>query len=149
MSEILIRGMEMPKEDHVLVIDFTGAVWTYKWPSIQFTQIGGATVIQLPPHGRLIDADEFVSDLVFPTPAFEREFRSMVNDAPTIIPASKIDCLDGDRREPYANIDRIKSMSVENMAKWLWNHDQLCFKEGGLTIDGYIKWLQKEVQDIG
>ena len=43
---------------------------------------------QLPKgHGRLIDADDLISDLIFPTKQFEEGFKELIGDAPTIIDA--------------------------------------------------------------
>ena len=46
-------------------------------------------LIPVPDHGRLIDADAFLEDLLFPTKEFERGMRELVADTPTIIPADK------------------------------------------------------------
>lgn len=41
------------------------------------------------PHGRLIDADAFFDDLLFPSKQFEQGMRELVGDAPTIVPAEE------------------------------------------------------------
>lgn len=38
-------------------------------------------------HGRLIDADDLIADLIFPTKQFESGFKALIGDAPTIIEA--------------------------------------------------------------
>ena len=38
------------------------------------------------PHGRLIDADALLDDLLFPSKQFEQGMKELVRDAPTIIP---------------------------------------------------------------
>ena len=41
------------------------------------------------PHGRLIDADAFFDDLLFPSKQFEQGMRELIGDAPTVIPAEE------------------------------------------------------------
>ena len=41
------------------------------------------------PHGRLIDADAFFDDLLFPSKQFEQGMRELIGDAPTIIEAEE------------------------------------------------------------
>lgn len=40
-------------------------------------------------HGRLIDADAFYNDLIFPNVLFAKSFKEMLDDAATIISAEK------------------------------------------------------------
>lgn len=55
--------------------------------SVALSIIGG---IKLPKgHGRLIDADELYNSLEFPTQQFASAFKQMLDDAPTIIEASR------------------------------------------------------------
>ena len=71
---ILIKGMKMPKDGKVVLID--------PWGNLIETQ-----AVELPPHGRLIDADAI--------PFVESEegclddyaYRYDINEMPTIIPA--------------------------------------------------------------
>ena len=77
MSDLLIKGMEMPKEDEEIIIRISpnGTVMTeYALP------ITGVKAVPVPPHGDLIDRD------ALPTPRVEWE--DIVN-APTIIQASE------------------------------------------------------------
>ena len=53
------------------------------------TLIGTGQAIELPPHGRLIDADAFFDDLLFPSKQFEQGMRELIGDAPTVIPAEE------------------------------------------------------------
>lgn len=41
------------------------------------------------PHGRLIDADALLDDLLFPSKQFEQGMRELIGDAPTVIPAEE------------------------------------------------------------
>lgn len=43
---------------------------------------------------RLIDADALVEDLIFPTKAFEKAFKELINDAPTIDAVEVVRCKD-------------------------------------------------------
>lgn len=61
---ILIKGMEMPQEGKIIVIDCTGQVWSNEWPTRGYTRLKNAKAINIPPHGRLIDADRFEDDLI-------------------------------------------------------------------------------------
>ena len=55
---ILIKGIEMPQEGTVLVIDSRGEVWVNAWPTRGYIRVDKAKAISVPtPHGRLIDAD--------------------------------------------------------------------------------------------
>lgn len=89
---ILITGMEMPEMRAAyagLIICWNGEVFPFIPP--QGYELGEsiASAIPLPPHGRLIDADAFLDDLMFPSMQFEQGLRELVADAPTIIPADK------------------------------------------------------------
>ena len=77
---ILIKGMEMPTEDEEIIvrIDSSGTVMTeYALP------ISWAKAIPVPPHGRLIDADELANSIIGAI------YHSDLRDAPTIIPAEE------------------------------------------------------------
>lgn len=55
---VVIKGMDMPREGQVLVIDSAGRVWSKEWPTRGYFRIDTATAVPVPtPHGRLIDAD--------------------------------------------------------------------------------------------
>lgn len=41
------------------------------------------------PHGRLIDADALLDDLMCPSKQFEQGMRALIGDAPTVIPAEE------------------------------------------------------------
>ena len=49
---------EMPKEGMVFVIDSAGQVWSKEWPIRGYIRLDGVTAVPVPPHGKLIDADE-------------------------------------------------------------------------------------------
>lgn len=87
---VYIKGMEMPTNDDMAPT----AVWVY--PNgyvIVFKDNGNmrqyTEAIPVPAHGRLIDADALVSDLIFPTEQFKRGFCALMDDAPTVIPAEE------------------------------------------------------------
>lgn len=60
MSDILIKGMEMPKDYSVIVKIFpdgrVGTIPYVQWFKVDL--IPGTQVVPVPPHGRLIDADK-------------------------------------------------------------------------------------------
>ena len=92
MKAIYIPEAEMPKEygPHEITIvlfvrhDGSGSIWGKK----EYIFHEPLDVIPLPDHGRLIDADALVRDSgIKEIP----EYYKVVRDAPTIIPASKVD----------------------------------------------------------
>lgn len=84
MSDILIKGMEMPKDGyhHMICIYADGTVST-----------GGRVyrAVPVPPHGRMIDADALIDDVRRNSESyFADDFaHEWVDKAPTIIPASE------------------------------------------------------------
>lgn len=75
MSEILIRGIELPKPGQTIEIaaNWDGSLYARLSPSFGSWH----QIIELPPHGRLIDADVY-------------EYPGDLADEPTIISASKM-----------------------------------------------------------
>lgn len=63
-------------------------VWTKRRGSIPESCIAFGTPLPKG-HGRLIDADDLIADLIFPTKQFEAGFKDLIGDAPTIIEADK------------------------------------------------------------
>lgn len=98
MSDILIHGMEMPKEYAVVVKIFpdgrVGAVPYIQWFKVDL--IEEAQAVPVPNNGRLIDADAFAKYL-FSAYGMDSRIKSWIVDifirevenAPTIIPARK------------------------------------------------------------
>lgn len=99
MADIIIRGMEMPKEKSICVEIFAdGGVHEFASPFL----LGLAS--ELPEHGRLIDADELLKDHGLGTDCSEckrdkrscqfemihttMDFCGWIEDAPTTIHAS-------------------------------------------------------------
>ena len=85
---ILIKGMEMPTEEYgsmTITIYPNGSVMEY------IGDIGRSLgyAVPVPPHGRLIDADALLDDLLFPSKQFEQGMRELIGDAPTIIEAEE------------------------------------------------------------
>lgn len=73
---VIIRGMEMPKEGYRLILVHADG-------TAQTTD-GETTAVPVPPHGRLIDADELAAKCNKP---YRLVWLSDVENAPTIIPA--------------------------------------------------------------
>lgn len=87
---ILIKGMEMPKKYPVTVTIFPDGISVVKTISgRRFT----ATAVPVPPHGRLIDADEFLKRAIG-TKCFRGDYALMleelVGESTTIIPAEEV-----------------------------------------------------------
>lgn len=47
------------------------------------------------------------------------------------------------------NGDNVRQMTDEELAEWLVTHDRICSIHGGLTKEGYLEWLKKEVASDG
>jgi hypothetical protein len=81
---IIIKGMEMPKKDEILVFD----AWHDKVYARSTANTGTRRyeVVPLPEgHGRLIDADALLERLIKTSRYFELKFD--IDAAPTIVPA--------------------------------------------------------------
>lgn len=60
MSDVLIKGMKMPKDKPIrIVLNPNGQLFVDH--GVHFTEY---EAVELPPHGRLIDADEMLQFLV-------------------------------------------------------------------------------------
>ena len=94
MSDILIRGMEMPKEnDYTIAIVYGDGVVTEYHEDYWIRgadcekQIG--TAVPVPPHGRLIDADELIREHRADNYDYAIYATYLVQNAPSVIPASE------------------------------------------------------------
>ena len=97
---VLIKGMEMPKNCIDCAFGWNG--WCHRINSRAFVEVDmrrhDCPLVELPPHGRLIDADalhdqmlDYVAD-GYANDADDCEaYYDMVKDAPTIIPAEGVD----------------------------------------------------------
>lgn len=79
-SGIYISGLEMPENYRHMILMANGDV-------TDSIGIKIATAIELPPHGRLIDADALLDDCIFSDEGFKRGMYAFIGDASTIIPA--------------------------------------------------------------
>lgn len=89
MAEILIHGMEMPKNrEHItVVINADGTV--QELMDVYCKVIAKAT--EIPPHGELISKDATI-DAILDEPdeeSYPTVFAQIVNEMPVIVPASK------------------------------------------------------------
>lgn len=99
---ILIRGMEMPKENEVICIFPNGIVQkrVIKWSSL-YEVLERSNAVPVPPHGRLIDADALKVEFPEPSEAnggwrnpneaivHKTGIWACIDCAPTIIPAEE------------------------------------------------------------
>ena len=90
MSDILIKGMEMPKEreSFTVTIKYNGLVFDTE------TMIQVAEAQEVPPHGRCIDVDALTKSdrLVGKLMMFGGEYvytQTEIDRAPTILPAEE------------------------------------------------------------
>lgn len=83
MAEILIKGMEMPKDMsnplHISIFS-NGSVWVTHEGKTE------ATAQELPPHGRLGDLDKLAKRA---ENRYGADFSEFIKDAPTILEASE------------------------------------------------------------
>lgn len=97
---VLIKGMEMPTSCDDC--EFCQRdISSYDWCCVPMTngrskpldepvlKPDWCPLIPVPNHGRLIDADAFFDDLLFPSKQFEQGMRELIGDAPTVIPAEE------------------------------------------------------------
>lgn len=105
MSDLLIKGMEMPQncekcdlkvwdeyDDVDYVCPFSGVI------VLNIGRQGSCPLVEVPPHGRLIDADALVKEVEdiakeLPSDSIGAErfklFAEFITEMPTIIPASE------------------------------------------------------------
>lgn len=85
MAEILIKGMEMPKDIsnplHISIFS-NGSVWITHEGKTE------ATAQELPPHGRLIDADALIDKVLDDGQPRYCSMVKMIQNAPTVLEAS-------------------------------------------------------------
>lgn len=83
MSDILIKGMEMPKDAPIIIkICSDGSVSRVHEGVV-------ATAVPVPPHGRLIDADALREEVKKHAAPCDAWVFSLIRTAPTIIPAEE------------------------------------------------------------
>lgn len=94
MSDVLIKNIEMPKETQCCYTIFPNGKVIVHWDG---KVLGEAKAIELPPHGRLIDADRLpVSTLIhdqangleIETLELKLVYLKNLQNAPTILEAS-------------------------------------------------------------
>ena len=87
---ILIKGMEMPKEQPLIIkISQDGTVYISQ--GIYGIGHGVATAVPVPPHGRLIDTDAVIlEDGPYDYDEWCKWALEQYQDAPTIIPAEEV-----------------------------------------------------------
>ncbi len=84
MADILIRGLDMPKEGEKILIAADGSVWANAWSTRGYMRKENVYAVPLPEgHGRLIDADELIKAKSVNNIAIMID----IADAPTIVPA--------------------------------------------------------------
>jgi hypothetical protein len=103
MADLIIRGMEMPKtcEDcpchhyHSMgeyVCEATPMLYPWNLANTKGARKEWCPLVPVPPHGRLIDGDEFYDDVnesILLTDGFKYTFNLWFDEQQTIIPASK------------------------------------------------------------
>ena len=100
---VYIKGMKMPKNCEECILDHKFFKWLgcYKHVSGDTIADGkrspACPLIELPTHGRLIDADAFEKQNAyfwnrdFINPKYSDTLADLVNDAPTIIEAEEVE----------------------------------------------------------
>ena len=99
---IYIEGMEMPKrcEDCLLCNEYetVAMIACGCLVNMRTRELGCVTrpdwcpIMEVPDHGRLIDADALMQQIEHDTPlsaVFEKTMRRYLHNAPTVIPASR------------------------------------------------------------
>ena len=89
MSDIVIRNIEMPKDKQYSLTIFPNGRIIQHWDGVVF---GETKAVELPPHGRLIDADKLKKKMGdFFSTGSEVGYMWLVDDAPIVLEASKED----------------------------------------------------------
>ena len=67
--------------------------------------------------------------------------------APTEEPCSN--CIHNamDNFKPKSNADRIREMSDEELAEWIFRHDVITYSHGRLNTEQLLEWLKSEVKE--
>ncbi len=95
MADIVIRGIEMPKEGEKILIAAGGSVWVNVWPTRGYMRMDNVYAVPLPEgHGKIIDGDALWENMtVEQSEAFQKglagtiELFEMLEAAQTIVPA--------------------------------------------------------------
>ena len=103
MSDLLIKGMEMPKKGSWVTLRVfpDGQCFLYSWCGNDFDFMEHLTAVPVPPHGRLVDADEMYEEFALEGQRSTRyklgeawelngkEIRRAIYRLPTVIPAEE------------------------------------------------------------
>lgn len=86
MADILIRGMEMPKEGEMIFIAADGSVWINAGPTRGYMRMENVCAVPLPEgHGRLGDLDALMKNIG--DVPYKGSVKRVLMSAPTIIEA--------------------------------------------------------------
>ena len=104
MSDILIRGMEMPKICYACIFFAQTDYWNKEneadilshckrtgektWESVN-GYLPNCPLVPVPPHGRCVDADALIKKTPVVSYEIYENIRTLLESAPTIIPATK------------------------------------------------------------
>lgn len=95
MADILIRGISMPREDTFCIVHIygDGTVCMPAWGK-GMKKVDGVEAISVPPHGRLIDQDAILREVIrgdYPNQWIDKnELLRLFRNASTVIPASEV-----------------------------------------------------------
>ena len=93
MADLVIRGIEMPKEGEKILIAAGGSVWVNAWPTRGYMRKENVYAVPLPEgHGRLIDADSMLRKYVTDAHGLDgiydtTDLPEMLSYMPSIVPA--------------------------------------------------------------
>lgn len=83
---ILIKGMEMPKDRGVYIAIDNGEVFVKPLGALNWTRLTEMAV-EIPPHGRLVDADALMCGMG--DAEYKGAIKRVLMQAPTVIPAEE------------------------------------------------------------
>ena len=88
---VYIKGMEMPKKGSWVTLRVfpDGQCFLYSWCGNDFAFMEHLTAFSVPPHGRLIDADELLAQHCGRFGAIDEVAKEAIKNAPTIIQAEE------------------------------------------------------------
>lgn len=132
---IYIKGIDVPKEGTVIVIDSTGQVWSNEWPTRGYTRIDGAKAVSVPEHGRGMSKCDVCINKKYCVNHLDARTMCPQMDYVLFTPSYK------------TNYDCLISKTPEEMAEYL---SSICYELWKMFSDDpkktWLDWLKSQVE---
>lgn len=86
--DVLIKNMELPKKGTVELTIYEDGHVLYEQDDGQYIEMGDATAIELPPHGRIGDLDKLAEEFDGHGLYLEEEVKKIIDFFPIVLEAS-------------------------------------------------------------